>query len=378
MEPTWNPSSGGTANAAPPTAGRGSPDGRYTTVGSEDVPCCARTAASDRPGTAEDRAATDAAGNDAASSMSTATDAVWNVPTSSTANPTAARTGAAIDASRRAATEAAPRTSTPVAPRPAGTRRASGTTRTGASSAAATSSTIADMRTIVGLSFALDPGRSSASPPPARTQRMPVTHRVRVIGRRSTAASRSASSGGTRPARRADSHTPVAATTRPTSTDTSTAHQDRPTVNPVGSRPTFTSGSASSGVARAPRKAPGTPANSATRRVSVSSSRRTWPGVAPTARSRPSSRRRDVTANAQVEDTTNTATNPPTKTVAMMSCAPSHRVRVSCSGSTADRASPVSTDPSGPTSRRDSAARSPSTPITRTPPANEEAVASST
>ena len=378
--PTWNPSTAGTANAAPLTASSGSPDGRYTTVGSDDVPCCACTAASDSPGTAEDRPPRTPPGSPPCPRCSPRPAAVWNVPTSRTANPTAASTGAAIDASRRAATAAAPRTSTPVAPRPAGTRRTSGTTRTGASSAAATSSTIADMRTIVGLSCAVAPGRSSARPPPAEDaerRRSPTgcgSSAARLHGRVAQRVQRRHPAG----AARGQPHPGARRRPAPASTETRSAHQDTPTVNPAGSRPTATNGPASSGAARAPRTGAGHPGE---QRDQDDLGEQQPPHLAGggadgaqqaelAAAGRDGERagrghheHRDEPAD---EDRGDDELRPDP---------PGPGVR---SGSTADRASPVRTVPSGPASSCDKRAGAKRTPITRTPPANAEAVASST
>jgi hypothetical protein len=105
--------------------------------------------------------------------------------------------------------------------------------------------------------------------------------------------------------------------------------------------------------------------------------------VAPTARSRPISRRRWAALSAQVDATTKTATNPPSPTIAISSWAPSQRTRVTLSGSSLSRSAPASTVPLVATMSRAAAATvagSPETvrPSTRVPAESRSAVASGT
>src|SRR5690349_12743426 len=141
-------------------------------------------------------------------------------PPSNAVNATVTRTGAAVVAVRRTAVSAFCRTSIAVAP---GSRRsgqvsasASGRTATGPSSATATTSTITAGMYV--LSDVADSGSSTAEPSMTRAPPSvptPATQRPAVIARVSSAASRSASTGRTRPARQDATTTPDNATVRP-------------------------------------------------------------------------------------------------------------------------------------------------------------------
>lgn len=105
-------------------------------------------------------------------------------------------------------------------------------------------------------------------------------------------------------------------------------------------------------------------ASAPTASASETTMRRIWPGVAPAVRSSPNSRRRWATANAKVEDTTNTDTNPVTPPAVPNMAFIAVRASLSRSGSASAyrRAPPVRTwTPSLPRTASRTAAASAST-----------------
>ena len=138
------------------------------------------------------------------------------------------------------------------------------------------------------------------APPPAARPRParpgPTIQRSTVIDRRSPAASRSASAGRVRPARRAAANEPARAMSSPAPNAAAAGHQMNRTSRPAGANPWRASqcanGRAITGASATPVTAAATP----TARASPSTIRRTCRGVAPTVRSSPNSRRRAPTA----------------------------------------------------------------------------------
>lgn len=125
--------------------------------------------------------------------------------------------------------------------------------------------------------------------------------------RRSRTASRSASTGCVRPARAPARQAPTRAT--PTPQEAAIAHPvpwlgiaSRTGVTPAWCRMRSTGT-----VTAVPSRQPATVPTAATASASPSSRVRTWRGVAPSRRSRPSSRRRVATTNPKVEETTKSA-----------------------------------------------------------------------
>ena len=149
-------------------------------------------------------------------------------------------------------------------------------------------------------------GSAHAAPPIAGR---PTSQRPRVITPRSTAASRSASAGRTRAARRAASQAPQRPTTSMNPAPIGTDSGSGVTVSDSGASPLETIQRPSSGPPAKLASAPATPPReAAAAAASRITSRRTCRGVAPTARNNPSSRRRNATENANDEAITNTAT----------------------------------------------------------------------
>lgn len=201
---------------------------------------------------------------------------------------------------------------------------------------------------------------SSAKPSSRRTGgRTPV----------STSASRNASAGPVLPARRDAAHTPASATAGPVQKAACSGQATGRMVNQEGAAPPSTSSCARCGAPQRPSAHPAAEASVPTTAASVSSSRRSWPGVAPAVRSRPNSRRRSATANANVDATTNTETNAVIPAAVPSSAFTVSSASASCSvaGSARRRASPVRTWARSPTTRRTSATGA-STPTASGPP----------
>ncbi len=309
-----------------------------------------RSAASSKPSVEEAGARTKSAVC-ARSSVAFAAFSIPVAPSSEPASATVTSTGATTDAARRAPAATPSRTSMPVAD---GSRagsavssRTSGPTRAGDTTATALISSIGR------LTYVLRCSSSPGSPRSARTRvtaavssrAAPVSRRLHGRVPRSTAASRSACAGRTRPARTAAVAAPAHATVRPVQNATWYGHAWPPTVNHSGARSASTTHPARCGAPHAPSAQPAADASTPTSSASVRTSRRTWPGVAPTVRSRPSSRRRPATAKANIDATTNTETKPLTPPAVPNSAFSAARVSVSRSGSASAsrRASPVST-----------------------------------
>lgn len=209
--------------------------------------------------------------------------------------------------------------------------------------------------------------------------------RSRPIGRCSTAASRNASNGRTRAARREADQTASSEITGPATSESATGQGSYPTRKVDGSKPASMRTQPSGGASPPPTSRPTIPPEAPTTSASPYTMRRTCRPVAPTARSRPSSRRRCAMVNAKVEATTNTVTKPARAAVAVSTCMPIQRVRASLRGSSAPRASPVSTRPSVPTipraavaTRSGSASAVSTSPMARTPGASVAATSSAT
>ncbi len=201
--------------------------------------------------------------------------------------------------------------SRPVAPsrrrgresRPAGTA-----STVGPSSATPIASTMA-----VGTTITVN-GRPSASESAvAATATIPRPSRLRAIPRRSrpSDSSRSASPARTRPARNAAAITALSARTSPIEKATAIGTSPASGRSPSGAIPRSTSIEAIGRAARTPATQPTTPAKMATTKASAAIIRRTWPGLAPTARKRASSRRRWAIISPKMPATTKTVTAPP-------------------------------------------------------------------
>jgi hypothetical protein len=207
--------------------------------------------------------------------------------------PTVAMTGAAVDATRRTATRAPSRTSSGVVPpRNRVASHTSGPMMSGASIVNPTISAIAENNDVVTAASAVaaDAVHTMATPRPIAP--MPAIQRPTVMARWSTAASRSASSGRTLAVRRATDQTPASATTSPAPPATASTHGGTTRDSPAAHSPARASGAVNGTVMSRPRPTPVTDASRPTTNASANSIRRTWRGVAPTARSRPTSRRR--------------------------------------------------------------------------------------
>ena len=177
------------------------------------------------------------------------------------AKPTVSRIGATVAAVRRTAVTALPRASMPVAPGAAASgtvsSHTSGGISTGASIAPPRTSSIATSKISEAASaeWAVAKIPASATDPPSAAT--PTTQRLTVIALRSTAASRSASAGRTRPARRAASHAPSSAITRPTAKATATGHTMMCAVKSGGAIPDRASQRANGGAITIPSAPPG-------------------------------------------------------------------------------------------------------------------------
>jgi hypothetical protein len=133
---------------------------------------------------------------------------------------------------------------------------------------------------------------ASPAPTPIAENTPPDTQRNRVIGRVCTAACRRASSGLTPAARRAAAQLPSRAMTGPAAMPTAIGQRWSRTANDSGSKPASTSTGPRAGATSAPTTEPATDATTPTVAASASTIRLTCRGVAPTARSSPSSRLR--------------------------------------------------------------------------------------
>ncbi|CAM5628235.1 hypothetical protein SGLAM104S_01545 [Streptomyces glaucescens] len=137
----------------------------------------------------------------------------------------------------------------------------------------------------------------------------PHSRRPGVRAPASTAASRSACAGAVRPARQDAAATPSSATSRPVQKARWYGQPWAPISNQAGARPASAAQAARYGAPRPPSTQPVAAASSPTSSASAATVRRSRPGVAPTVRSRPNSRRRWATVKANVDATTNTETN---------------------------------------------------------------------
>ena len=159
-------------------------------------------------------------------------------PTATTADPaTAAVRRTAVPMFARTIIEPGPiRVSGQVA------HRARGVSSTGASSAKAATNSSGTSMVLRGLvsSNGADTRLSTAKYSAVTSDAMPSSQRSGVITRWSTAASRRASIGATRPARQALTAEPSSADSRPVAKPASTGHQVKPTVNQPGAFPEVT------------------------------------------------------------------------------------------------------------------------------------------
>ena len=131
-----------------------------------------------------------------------------------------------------------------------------------------------------------------------------------TLGRgRSIAASRSASAGRVRPARRAAAKTASWAIRMPPPSAATSGIHELPGAKPVGTTSWSASSATIASASGRPASRPSTPATSETISASPAISRRTWCGAAPSARSTATSRRRWTIASVNVPATTNSATD---------------------------------------------------------------------
>jgi len=168
-------------------------------------------------------------------------EAVNDVPAAAlpTTRPTSTMSGAATDALRRRAVHRFARARAPVTPAPVGISRPTSGTTNGPRAARATAAGIATFMAMAWPPSAPPCGATMtiASTPPAKT--IPASHRLAVITRAASPVSRNASSGRTRPARRAATSTPVTASARPVPTETPMIHGRHWPVKPAGTKPSL-------------------------------------------------------------------------------------------------------------------------------------------
>ena len=158
--------------------------------------------------------------------------------------------------------------------------------------------------------YACSPSNSSAIAAPPPSESTPASVRTAPGRPCSTATSRSASAGRTRPARRAAATTATWATPMPMPSAATSGTQEWPGSKPAGTTPWSASTLTMARASGPPASRPSPLATTESRNASVAISRRTWRGVAPRARSTAVSRRRWAIASANVPATTNSATAP--------------------------------------------------------------------
>ena len=147
-----------------------------------------------------------------------------------------------------------------------------------------------------------------ATPPPSAAS--PASTRTTPGRGCSTADSRSASAGRVRPARYAAATTASCAMPTPMPKAATSGIQDVPAAKLGGTTPRSCSAWRIASASGPPATTPSAPATIETSRASAAISRRTWRGVAPSARSTAVSRRRWAIASENVPATTNSATAP--------------------------------------------------------------------